>query len=49
MSEKDTCPKCGSDNVTITKVLDDETGEWVEDLHDGKCNDCGWDYVVVDL
>ena len=41
---KDICPKCKSKNVTITDIIED--GETLDDLWDGHCNDCGWDYIL---
>ena len=46
---KDYCPKCKSENVTITDdFYEDENGIMQEcgDRWSGHCNDCGWDYVL---
>lgn len=45
---KEKCPRCGSENVTITDCIDDETGEKIETLWDGKCKDCGYTYILFD-
>ena len=50
---KDTCPKCKSEDITITQATDfnedTDIEENVEDLYNAHCNSCGWDYLIVDL
>ena len=43
------CPKCKSKNITLTPCIDEEDGKLIPNLYDGHCNDCGWDFLMIDL
>lgn len=47
-TEKVKCHSCGSENISIVRVVDEEDYV-VEDLWDAHCKDCGWDFIVVDI
>lgn len=47
------CPKCKSKNVSAKQATDknEDTGEIeaIDDLWECHCNDCGWNFLTVDL
>ena len=43
------CPKCKSQNIELVLSIDDEDGMAIPDLSEGHCNDCGWDFLMIDL
>lgn len=48
--EKETCEKCGSDQVKVTPTLidyDDGTVEENHDTLDAKCQTCGKEWLIV--
>lgn len=55
--DKTTCTKCKSENVKVCPVVDEdyvaegflENECIVDDLWDCHCNDCGWDFLTVNL
>ena len=40
------CPKCKGYNTTRKPMAYDD-GELSEETEECKCNDCGWEYVLV--
>lgn len=48
---KDKCPKCKSENLKIDDVFydDDDGGKIKADHYDAHCNDCGWDFLLVEI
>lgn len=42
-----TCPKCGSENVEESKYIITDDGEKDYDNGDGRCFNCGWDYIIA--
>lgn len=38
-----------SKRITLTQSIDEEDGSPILDLHDGHCNDCGYDFLMLDL
>jgi hypothetical protein len=42
----DQCPKCKGYNTT-RKPLTYDDGEVSKDTEECKCNDCGWEYLLV--
>lgn len=50
--QKDRCPKCKSENIEITDIYDTEEDGTItkrNDIWDAHCNDCGWDFILVDI
>lgn len=49
--EKDKCTKCKSENLTLERIrdIDDDGKVWVMDSWDAHCNDCGWDFILIDM
>jgi len=43
------CPKCKSPNIELVPTIDDEDGMVIPDLSEGHCNDCGSNFLMVDL
>ena len=50
--QKDRCPKCKSENIEITDIYDTEEDGTItkrDDIWDAHCNDCGWNFILVDI
>jgi hypothetical protein len=55
--ENISCTKCGSKDVTVCRVYDEDYIDdgypaeecVVDDLRDCHCNTCGWDFLTVDI
>lgn len=49
--EKDRCPKCKSVNIYMERnyFFDDDGNKVFVDSWDAHCNDCGWDFILIDI